>query len=206
MKKHFPYFCMFFCSFLATCGVYAQKDRSTQTLWGANRQQGSTLPGFFLAPGLNLSAIDNSTAVMFNLRGGITLADRLSIGGFFQESLNEIYPVSETKEGVYLDYWAVGGFVEGTLLSHKVFHLTFPLHIGYGEVEMDNDRGSAGLGEANFLQIEPGAMIEVNLHDYVRLNLGGGYRFVQRMSYRNMDQSDLSGLSGYIGLKIGLFR
>jgi hypothetical protein len=71
---------------------------------------------------------------------------------------------------------------------------------------MDNEIGEAGLGEANFWQVEPSALLEVNLHKNVGLNLGGGYRFLSQMEYRNFDQSDLSGLTGYVGLKFGLFK
>ncbi len=70
---------------------------------------------------------------------------------------------------------------------------------------MDNEDGVAGLGESNFFQIEPVALLEINLHKYVRLNLGAGYRFVGQMEYRNFDQSDISGLTGYLGLRIGIF-
>jgi hypothetical protein len=62
------------------------------------------------------------------------------------------------------------------------------------------------MGEANFYQVEPSALLELNIHKYVRFNIGAGYRFVGQMSYRNMDQRDLSGFTGYVGLKIGVFR
>ena len=100
----------------------------------------------------------------------------------------------------------LGGFAEYTLLSKKVIHLTFPFYIGYGEVRMYNENGVAGLGKENLLQIEPSALLEVNLFKYTRLNLGAGYRFVGEMDYRNLNQSDLSGLTAYVGLKFGSFR
>ena len=81
-----------------------------------------------------------------------------------------------------------------------------PVNLGISEVQMDNSIGNAGLGEAKFFQVEPSAMLELNLHKYVRLNAGAGYRFVSNMKYRNFNQNDISGLTGYIGLKIGLFR
>ena len=71
---------------------------------------------------------------------------------------------------------------------------------------MDNEEGAAGLGEANFLQFEPQALVEANLHKYVRVHLGLGYRFVGEMTYRNFNQSDLSGLNVVAGLRMGLFR
>jgi hypothetical protein len=70
---------------------------------------------------------------------------------------------------------------------------------------MDNESGDAGLGEQQFFQFEPSALLEVNLYEYVRFNLGAGYRFIENMSYRNFDQSDISGFTAYIGFKFGLF-
>jgi hypothetical protein len=150
--------------------------------------------------------MDGSTVSLFNLRGGLNIRDKISFGAYFSTSLNEINPESETVQGIYMDYWSVGGFAEYTLLSKNVFHVTFPLYIGYGEVQMDNEVGDAGLGEENFFQIKPSALLEVNLHKYVRLNLGAGYRLVGQMEYRNFNQSDISGLTGYLGLKFGLFK
>jgi hypothetical protein len=71
---------------------------------------------------------------------------------------------------------------------------------------MDNKADDAGLGESNFLVVEPSALLEINLHKYVRLNVGGSYRVVGDMTYRNFDQSALSGLAGHVGLRFGLFR
>lgn len=132
--------------------------------------------------------------------------DKVSIGGYFNTSLNQINPQSETNPNIYMDYWSAGGFVEYTLFSDKVFHLTVPLYIGFGEVQMDNNVGDLNADEANFFQIEPSALLEVNLYKYVRFNIGAGYRIVGDMNYRGFDQSDISGFTGYAGLKIGLFR
>lgn len=150
--------------------------------------------------------MDGSTTSLINLRGGLNVKDKFSVGAYYSLALNEINPTSETVSGIYMDYWTVGGFLEYTLLAKKLVHVTFPLFVGYGEVQMDNERGDAGLGEANFFQIEPSAMMEVNLHKNIRLNLGAGYRFVGSMNYRNFDQRDISGVTGYLGLKFGLFR
>lgn len=105
-----------------------------------------------------------------------------------------------------MDYRAGGLLIEYTLLPKKVFHLTFPLQVGIGEVEMDNNRGSANLGEANFFKIEPGALLEVNLHKFVRLNSGITYRYIGDVSYRNLTARDLSGIQLQVSIKIGLFR
>lgn len=182
-----------------------QTGTEAQTLFGGNGLRTKDL-GFFVAPAIGFTQMDGAAATLFQLRGGINLKDRFTVGGYFNHSLNDIRPKSETVPGVYMDYWSAGGFTEYTVLAKKLFHLTLPLFIGYGEVEMDNEMGRAGLGEANFLQVEPSALLEINLHRYARFNVGVGYRMVGQMSYRNFDQRDISGLTGYVGLKFGLFR
>lgn len=162
--------------------------------------------GFSIAPAFGFTTMDGSSTSLFHLRAGLGFKDKIAVGGYFNTSLNNINPQSEVLTNVYMDYWSAGGYVEYTLLSDRIVHLTIPVFIGTGEVQMDNEAGDAGLGEANFLVIEPAALLEVNLTKHVRFNLGAGYRFVGDMTYRNFDQAAISGLAGYAGLRIGLFR
>jgi len=196
----------FACLTMFQINSYAQNNNEAKTLFGSGNPISTKDLGFFVAPSYGITQMDGSTVSLFNLRGGIILKDKFSFGAYLNTSLNQIKPQSETIQNIYMDYWTVGGFAEYTLFSKKVAHLTFPLYVGYGEVQMDNENGDAGLGEANFFQIEPSALLEVNLHKYVRFNIGAGYRFVGQMNYRNFNQSDISGLTGYVGLKFGLFR
>jgi hypothetical protein len=195
------------CFFIFQSKISAQETSEPKTLFGNGKFKsiGKEDLGFFVAPAYGITRMDGSTASLFNVRGGISFKDKVTIGSYFTTSINEINPVSETLPDVYMDYWSVGGFAEYTLLSKKVVHVTFPLFIGYGEVQMDNESGEAGLSEANFFQIEPSAMLQVNLHKYVRFNVGAGYRFIGQMNYRNFNQSDISGVTGFIGLKFGMF-
>lgn len=193
----------FACLTIAQNNLFAQEK--TQTLFNSGKPVSFKDVGFFVAPSVGFTQMDGDAVSLFNLRAGVNLKDKIAVGGYFNTSMNQIKPVSETVPNVYMDYWSAGGFVEYTVLSRKAFHVTFPLYIGYGEVEMDNENGSAGLGEAGFFQIEPSAMLEVNLNKYVRFNAGAGYRVIGQMDYRNFNQSDISGLTGYVGLKFGLF-
>jgi hypothetical protein len=195
---------------LVVCLCFSQilkaQNHNAKTLLGEDAFEGSTNIGFFVAPGYGATQMDGSSASLFTLRGGLIVHDKVSVGGFYNKSLNQIKPQSETVPDVYMDYWATGGFAEYTLLAKKVFHVTFPLFVGVGEVEMDNETGDAGMGEANFFQIEPSAKLVINLHKYDRLFIGTGYRIVGSMTYRNFNQSDISGLTAYIGLKFGIFE
>jgi hypothetical protein len=176
------------------------EPQETETLFGDLNKV-----GFMVAPSYSYTTIDEVGVSLFKLRGGLVLGDKITLGGFYEVSMNDFVPKSETMPGIYMDYWAAGGLLEYTLFANKVVHATFPLQIGMGEVQMDNESGDAGLGESNFFVIEPSALLEVNLHKYLRLNAGVGYRFVGDMTYRNLTQSEVSGLQFQVGLKLGLF-
>ncbi len=184
----------------------AQSEQEPQTLFRNNQKIDVKSIGFFVEPSFGITSFDQSTTALFHARGGISYKSRFAFGGYYAFSMNEIYPQSETIPFIYMDYWSAGGFVEYTVWSKKLVHLTLPVSLGVSEVQMDNSFGDAGLGEAKFFQVEPSAMLELNLHKYIRLNAGAGYRFVSNMKYRNFNQNDISGLTGYLGLKIGLFR
>lgn len=195
-----------FCIIALHISVSAQDNtEESKTLLGSGLPVDKESLGFFIAPAYGFTQMDGSNASLFHLRGGISYKDKLTVGAFYNVSLNEIMPVSEVVPNVYMDFWSLGGFVEYTAWSKKLLHLSFPLFVGVGEVQMDNESGEARLGESNFFLIEPSTMLELNVHKNVRFNLGAGYRFVGDMTYRNFNQSDISGLTGYVGLKIGLF-
>ena len=196
---------LFFWLLLFQGSLFAQNDSENQTLFGENGLLNASNTDLFISPSYLITQMDGGNSTIFNLRGGIGFKDTFTVGAYFATSHNESIPESETTTDVYMEYWSVGGFFEYTLLSKKVLHLTFPLYVGYGQVEMYNTDGIAGLGNENFYQIEPSVVLEINLFSNARFNIGAGYRFVGEMEYRNINQSDLSGLSAYFGLKFGLF-
>ena len=206
MKKYKALALTIICFLLVQNNLSAQEGTEANTLFGNKPIIDKSKIGLFIAPALGLSQMAGKDAALFNLRGGVSFNEKLSIGAFYNVSLNQIRPENEVIPNIYLDYWSAGALIEYTILSKNIVHLTFPINLGYGEVQMDSENGELNLGEANFLLIEPSALLEINLIKNVRFNLGAGYRFIEQMNYRSTDESDFTGLTGYIGLKIGLFR
>lgn len=197
------------CAVALTMGSFAGSRvmaQEAQTLLGSDKKINLQDFGWFVAPSVSLTQMDQSSAALFNIRGGISYKDRWSLGAYYNTSLNQIRPHSETFPNIYMDYWSLGGFAEYTVLSKKLFHVSFPLSIGFGEVQMDNEEGSAGLGEAYFMVIEPSALLEMNVHKNFRLNVGAGYRYISSMNYRNFNEQNLSGPLVNIGFKFGVFK
>jgi hypothetical protein len=205
MKKFIIALIFLIISILNT-NLSAKESNETKTLFGNQNPISTKDIVFFIAPYYGLTHFDGSATSLFTIRGGLNFKDVYSLGAFFNTSITDIKPDSETVANIYMDYWSVGGFIEYTLLPDRIFHVTLPLYIGYGEVEMDNDSGDIDLGEANFFKVHPSALLEVNILRNVRFNFGVGYRFVGKMSYRNFNQTDISGLTGHIGLKFGNFK
>lgn len=192
-------------AFLSFSVLRGQENESAATLFKKGGPDSNASVELFLTPMLGVTEFDGSTAFLIQARAGLTVNETFSFGGYFSTSMNEIYPESETLFDIYMDYWSAGGFISYAPLSKKLINWSFPLYFGYGEIEMDNEQSSAGLGEANFFQIEPSALLHLNLTQHLRFTTGAGYRWVSDTTYRNLDQSSLSGLTGYIGLVFDIF-
>lgn len=194
----------FFCAMLFPTGLLAQD--SLQTFFKKPNWRGNTKLGVFVAPSVGLGYLDGDPSTLFYLRGGVSVGEKLSLGGYYSRSLNRASPASETMDGIYLDFWHTGGVAELTVWQRRLVHLTFPVMFGYGELEMDSEGEDVNLGEANFFHVEPSAILEVNLWPRVRLNAGMGYRWVSPVQYRQLNEHNLMGFTGSIGLKVFLVQ
>lgn len=193
--------------FATTTQLLAQEAKQTETLWGNGPLFKKENIGFSISPMVGLTTLDGGTAIMMNVRAGAVFSDALSIGGFYNTSLNYVTPQTEVIPNTYLDLWSAGGYVEYTLKAHKLVHITFPLYIGGGELELDLEGADSNpFDDAYFLTVEPSALVEVNLNKYVRLNIGAGYRWLTPTNYRNFDNAAWNGVTGYLGFRFGLFR
>ncbi len=180
---------------------------------GVEPSKSTQTPGFYVAPGVGITQMDGSAAFLASLRGGVQLNHQLALGVAIRTAVNQLKPKSETVPDIYMDYWSVGGFTEYSMPLNELVTLRFPLYIGYGEVQMDSDDDDywetgfddAGFGESNFVEIEPSVLLGFTISEFVRLEVGAGYRFVGSMEYRNMNQSDIRGLIGSASLRIGRF-
>lgn len=190
--------------FLGIAGfVSAQDQAKNETLFGEGFGKNV---GVMVAASVGPAQWNDSNVTLLNLRGGAVFDDKVSVGGFYNLSVNDFRPNFIGSPGPAMDFRWVGGFVEYTLYANRTFHLTFPLLIGGAELDADEVNGNDFGTEANFLLVEPSALLEVNLLNNLRFNIGAGYRFGGDFSYLGFDQSAISGFSAQAGLKIGLFK
>lgn len=156
--------------------VFAQSQ--SQTLF-----ENTPKIGFYVSPGLKVGPVAGETAGFAAFKGGVTFAQQFTVGGMYSFSFSEFTPSAETDPDIYMDVQLGGLLLEYTLSPSKLFHFTFPLAVGAGEIQMDWKESSPNynndvLSEDNFFFVEPGAMLEMNVAKYVRLNAGLTYRLV----------------------------
>nr|MBI1229040.1 hypothetical protein [Cytophagales bacterium] len=185
--------------------VWAQEDR--QTLFD-NDLSLSNL-GFMVEPGFQFTTIAGESAGFFQIRTGIVFNDRITVGGFYGDMVNDIRPStlnSSLPPRAHLDAYTAGGFLEYTVYSSKLVHLTLPLSAGMMEVEIDDEGRYYDYEERKNLFFEPRAMIELNLHRFARLNAGLGYRIMGSAIQDDPGVPEAgNALTFQVGLKMGVF-
>ena len=186
--------------------VFAQE--TPETLFGGKFSLSNL--GIMVDPGMQFTQIAGTGAGFIQFRSGLVFNDKLTLGGFYGELINEVRPDSFSNllpNRAHLDAYQAGGFIEYTLFSSKLVHLTFPLSLGVMEMEVDEEGRDFDYEETKTFFVEPGAQVEVNLHRFARLHAGIGYR-IMGSEIENFPGVPGAGnsLSVNVGLKMGLFR
>jgi hypothetical protein len=105
--------------------------------------------------------------------------------------------------------WYTGFVPEYTINSNKLFHVAVGALIGGGGV-MKNERYK-GLDEtenfdfSGFFVGEPQVNLEMNITSYLRLAIGGSYRFVSGSKTTGITDEKLSGPAAHFTIKAGRF-
>jgi hypothetical protein len=101
-----------------------------------------------------------------------------------------------------------GLLVEYIIAPRKLVHLSVQAIIGGGGVTYYDRRFECDYsvydGDAFFV-LEPAASLMLNLHRFVRVGIGGAYRYVDGVRYDDLTDSDLSGFSAQFTAKFGSF-
>lgn len=155
------------------------------------------------------SHIDGLDAVFIGAKGGVMFDDHITIG------LAGSWFVSPVGQGIQDTISFVGGqggfFIEPAILAKKPVHFTVPLIIGAGGIahnvvwdEDTNNENKVTNGSAFFL-FEPGLTLEMNMTKFMRIQLGGSYRFAYGLNLEGVDSQALNDWTAELCLKFGAF-
>lgn len=184
----------------------AQDNIQSKTVFGNDKLH----VGYYLSPSLQVGNFAGSTAVLPGVAAGVILNNSMSLELKYKFTISENTPAG-VEDQFYLHGQWIGFRGEYSIKPEKQVHVSFPLEVGIGEIELDikdayeNQSITIPTGDALFANIEPGVAIEVNLWKYLKINFSGGYRFVSNIAFRNVAGKDLMGFTFSAGFKIGVF-
>jgi hypothetical protein len=166
--------------------------------------------GYFINPSCQVGRIAGSNTVLPTIGVGVVINSKFYVSLTYKYIATENTPDGEDSK-LYLDEQFVGVRCELSVKPAKEVHINFPVEVGISHAELDiKDSYEGGAfavpnDDASFGYIEPGVGIEINPWKYIKVNFTAGYRFVNRLSFRNLTENDLMGVTLSAGLKIGLF-
>ncbi len=134
--------------------------------------------------------------------GGAVVLDEFFIGGYGQCTSYADVMIDEADWNIKFNH---GGLWFGYVpRQHKMTHLFSSLKLGWGKASLRRD-GESDLKDRVFTLI-PELGVEVNLTDFMRLSIAGGYRWVNGISkFSALDNDDFSSPVGILTFRFGGF-
>ncbi|MFH2095229.1 MAG: hypothetical protein ABIJ16_05975 [Bacteroidota bacterium] len=161
----------------------------------------------FAGPYTTISGIDGHTNLMMGGGGAIIFADWLLIGGYGTGMTSNM----EAKKGEFIEKeldFGHGGFWTGCIIHSKGFiHPAVSAMAGWGNISVT---GASGYPDRErydkFFCVTPVLEIEINAADFLRVCIGGSYRYISGLEFSDYSDSDFSSPEFWLCLKFGWFK
>jgi len=212
MKK----FAVLFLSLLFTYAISAQDTKDNEeyrTLFGGDKATHGGYGGL----SFNYSQIDGKDALLVGARGAWIINHGIAIGlaGYgFANDMDYQQNVSDSKESYSLAGGYGGLLIEPIIGAKWPVHVTVPILIGAGGAAViqnyyykpNYEDGYFYSDEADaFFVLETGLEVELNMVKFMRLAVGGYYRYTSDLHLADTDTKVLDGFSVGLTMKFGKF-
>jgi len=140
-------------------------------------------------------------------RGGVVFDHKLMLGASIYTLVSDV-PIVTREDSTRIVKFTYGGLeMEYTFWTDSVVHPTLSTLIGIGGIKYRNPViGSFYDPDSDTVFVaEPLLSVELNLTDFSRLTLGGGYRWVSGVDLVELSNSAVEGWVINVGLKLGAF-
>ena len=201
-------------------GVMAQEDeeKSTQeykTLFGNDK----ITHGGYGGISFGYSQIDNKDAFLVGAQGAWLINHGVGIGIAGRGFVNDL-KFEKNIIGTKQEYNLAGGYggllIEPIIGARHPVHVSIPIVIGaggvayvkhyhYGHGDDYNYNYDYSDDASAFFVIEPGLEIEFNMVKFMRVALGGYYRYTSNLSLADTESDVLNGFTFGMTLKFGKF-
>ncbi len=164
--------------------------------------------GGYGGPVLQVTQINKQTAVLVGGVGGWIINHTIVLGGGGYGLVTDVtakYP-DPFYGSQYLTVGYGGLYLEYIASSDEVIHLSVGALIGAGNVGYKNqEMFSMNRSMDNFFVLEPNIQINLNVTQFFRISAGANYRWVTGVRNDITSDADLSGPSGMLILRFGMF-
>jgi hypothetical protein len=145
-------------------------------------------------------------ALIIGAHGGVIFNSYFSFGlGAYGSATTVDIAGTNPETSLDLSMGYTGLMMGFNVMPRKVVHFSIPLFVGVGNLELEHN--NAFVENSAFLLFEPGLQLEVNVVQFMKIGLGGGYRMVHGINLRNpVTDEDLTYWTGNFSLIFGKFR
>jgi len=173
-----------------------------------------------VVPMIQYADLSGSTAIIGGLAGVITFEDRFYFGSFYMQKMNrsftEFPEAPDLKQDVSYRY--VGGWLgsyfntglkrrQGRYIR-RLTQLDLGIKVGGGKIWLNNEDKDQCSTEDYFYRFEPTFGLSRSIAKHIDFNIGAYYALVVSVDKLKtyFDNSSLSGIGAYVGLRINLFK
>ncbi len=176
---------------LFSVSIFAQRD---ETVFG---KSGLRLTGAWGGPVLNMTSFGNDFFAVSGGYGGLEFNKNFFIGWGGFETNNDLNIEIDgiVVPSFYLDYH--GLMLGYAPFAQKAIHPKVMALVGPGRNYIRNE------GNDDLFVIQPSLGFEVNIFQWARIGVEGGYRFIQGSDSSSLSNEDLSSAFGEIKFKFG---
>jgi hypothetical protein len=193
---------------LPTKSSKAKDDYEIKTLFGGKHKAN----GAYGALMFNYGEMTNEAMFFMGARGCWVFnhAFSMGLGGY---GLTNALSYEQFSGGPHtLINGGYGGlFLEPIIGSKLPIHVALPILLGVGGVEYADiyyDNGDYWTDATHsdvILVVEPGISVEINMTKFFRLGLNASYRYIEGVTFSNINETSLDGFSGGLSMKFGKF-
>ena len=206
-----------FCSLVSSAQKYVDtndpKDEEVKSLLSRNNDLNA-----FGALDLKVGDFVSERALLVGAYGGFIINRRylFGIAGYGLVTNLEFegtVPGQTEPKNLNLHGGYGGILIGGTIAPRELIHISFPLVLGAGSLEVvDKDFFTNNPADSEFtiensvfFIAEPGIEIEFNITKYFRLGAGATYRYISGLELENVKDADVSGTTAIISFRFGRF-
>ena len=183
--------------------LYLPAVAAGRTLFGGKIESGG-----YGGPLVKVGPIGGKTGIFVGGQGGWIMNHRFVLGGKGYVLVNDVD--IEDRQNLKLEFACWGALVEYVFFPDNLLHFCLSSMIGAGSARYavknwQEPHDDVNYEEDAFFVVEPGVDAVLNIHKYFRIAAGASYRYTSGVGYEDLTNSDLSGVTGQVLLKFGVF-